>query len=586
MSLRTRTMFVVVLAALLPVIGVGLWARANIIDGARTDYERRLSATVTSAKLRIEERFVQDRRAVDRMCDRDLVVDKLMLDLAAERFGPASEDELVALLPPTMRSLGLDTLVLVDARAGDDLGRVFASGHFPGRAGARDPELVQAARSARDRWFLRDERIRAGGDARDARALLAACNAERGSVRVLVVGGRLLDAGFADSLLGDVTPVRLTLVEGGTPPSETRTRKIAWSFLGSDGRPAAHLVASLDEAPLREQLAALDRGFLVAGGVALAFAFAFGLLLAITASRPLATLEAAASRVATGDLDATIAVETGGEVGRALTAFNRMTKELRSTREKLIRAERIAAWRDIARRIAHEIKNPLLPIQMSIETMRKTHSKNHPDFEEIFEESTTTILEEVERLKRIVTEFSNFARLPRPKPRALDVREVLTHVVGLHTGGDVMIRLTEPPELGEVRADREQLTQVFVNLVQNAADASRAEHPSGGGAVDVVVTPRPGGAVEIAVRDNGPGIVPEMRTRIFEPYFTTKAGGTGLGLAIVHRIVTDHGGAIEVGEAPSGGAELRVTLTREGPPLEADVSQSDAGGPTPPPVNY
>jgi nitrogen fixation/metabolism regulation signal transduction histidine kinase len=255
-----------------------------------------------------------------------------------------------------------------------------------------------------------------------------------------------------------------------------------------------------------------------------------------------------------------------------------MTGELRHAQRRLIRAERVAAWRDIARRIAHEIKNPLMPIQTSIETMRKVHARRHPDFDEIFEESTSTILEEVARLGRIVSEFSRFARLPRPKPVELELTDIARHVVGLHAGGAVAVRLLVEGEPPPIRADREQLTQMLVNLVQNAAEAAEAAHGPGGGHVDVIVSPAPEG-VRLEVVDDGPGIPAEEQARIFEPYFTTKAGGTGLGLAIVHRIVGDHGGRIDVDDAEGGGAVFELVLPREGPPEEVSSTATDTALP-------
>jgi nitrogen fixation/metabolism regulation signal transduction histidine kinase len=399
-----------------------------------------------------------------------------------------------------------------------------------------------------------------------------------------VVGGRFLDDAFVEGLGGDAGTVQVLLTDaGGTVPAEVGTgggRRDVFVFEDEDGAPAARLVAVVDDAELIAQLDELDRGFILAGSVAAMLALVFALLLSWSLTRPLRELEAAADRVAAGDLESTLGVRSGGEVGRVMEAFNRMTHDLRHTREKLLRAERIAAWRDIARRIAHEVKNPLSPIQVSIETMRKTYAKKHPDFDEIFEESTLTILEEVERLKRIVTEFSRFARMPRPKPEELSVSDVVTHVAGLHQGGPVAVDVVEPDDLPTIRADREQLTQVLVNLVQNAADAARARHGDRGGHVRVVLERDDDGhAVCVRIQDDGPGIPDDQRDRVFEPYYTTKAGGTGLGLAIVHRIVGDHGGSIHVRESPLGGAEFVVRLTEQGPPKEAAGSLTDTASP-------
>jgi two-component system nitrogen regulation sensor histidine kinase NtrY len=336
-----------------------------------------------------------------------------------------------------------------------------------------------------------------------------------------------------------------------------------WTFTNLEGQPTRRLVAVVDDGPLRARERAFAQRLTLFAGLSAAGALLLGLLLAVGIARPLGELEAAADRVAEGDMSSTVPVRSGGEVGRVLTAFNRMTGELSRARDRLVRAERIAAWRDIARRIAHEIKNPLMPIQTSIETLRKVHQRGLPDFDEIFEESTVTILEEVDRMKRIVSEFSAFARMPRPRPEVFDLREVLEHVVGLHAATDVSVHLDAPEPL-TVRADRGQLTQVFVNLVQNGSDAAASRH-AGAGQVRIAAFAT-GGEVVVRVTDDGPGISPEEREKIFEPYYTTKSEGTGLGLAIVHRIVSDHGDAWTSARASTGAPPSRSSSTRRARP--------------------
>ncbi|MFO0683271.1 MAG: ATP-binding protein [Sandaracinus sp.] len=316
----------------------------------------------------------------------------------------------------------------------------------------------------------------------------------------------------------------------------------------------------------------------------LALAVGLGLLLAILTllaggARRDRALEEAAARVGRGDLDVTI----DGR-GATASAFNRMTRELKDTQHRLARAERIAAWRDIARRIAHEIKNPLTPIKMAMETVRKTRARQHPDFDEIFDESTKTVLEETARLEKIVTEFSRFARMPRPKAESLDVREVAEKVVAMHdlpaaaatlpeAAKGVRVELVAPERLPSVRADREQLTQVLVNLVQNACDAAREKQGDEGGRVVVSLARTEDDGIRVVVADNGPGIPVEARDAVREPYYTTKSHGTGLGLAIVDRIVSDHGGTLTLGDALElGGAAVTVVLRREGPAEESEAS--------------
>ncbi len=295
-----------------------------------------------------------------------------------------------------------------------------------------------------------------------------------------------------------------------------------------------------------------------------------------------------AARLSRGDFD--VRLESGASETR--DAIGRMAVELERARARAAKAERVAAWRDIAQRIAHEIKNPLTPIRMAIETMQKTFARGHPDFPEIFDESTRTVLEEVARMERIVTEFSRFARLPRPRAVLTSPRELVAHVVAMHDVGAAA--LTSPDSRSSprvrlevedgyaregdeprARLDREQITQVLVNLIQNAIDATSAIHEAKDGQVLVRLRRDANGSIGIEVHDDGPGVPEGERGRIFEPYVTHKAHGTGLGLPICDRIVSDHGGSLTVDASPIlSGARFVVTLDPRGPAEEADGSRS------------
>jgi nitrogen fixation/metabolism regulation signal transduction histidine kinase len=197
---------------------------------------------------------------------------------------------------------------------------------------------------------------------------------------------------------------------------------------------------------------------------------------------------------------------------------------------------------------------------MAVETLQRVRRAKPELFDGIFEESSRTILEEVARLKHIVSEFSSFARMPEPKLAELEVREVVEGALALYRGadepGEIRVVRELDPAAARVRADRDQLQQVLLNLLENARDAVRQV---GQGAV-TVRTRRQAARVEIEVADSGPGLDEQARAHLFTPYFTTKPHGTGLGLAIVHRIVTDHGGEIRVGGAPGEGAIFTVIL--------------------------
>jgi signal transduction histidine kinase len=210
----------------------------------------------------------------------------------------------------------------------------------------------------------------------------------------------------------------------------------------------------------------------------------------------------------------------------------------------------------VARRLAHEIKNPLTPIAMSVETLRDAHEKKRGDFGEIFDEGTRAIGEEVRRLKRIVDEFSRFARLPAPERAPVAPDELVSATLALFAEPPAGVSIVRDvaPGLPRVLADRDQILQLLLNLVRNALDAM-----GGGGTLTVLARPAPGG-VAFAVTDTGPGIPAAHLARVFEPYFTTKEGGTGLGLAIAQRIAEEHGGGLEAASEPGRGATFTLTL--------------------------
>ncbi len=209
-----------------------------------------------------------------------------------------------------------------------------------------------------------------------------------------------------------------------------------------------------------------------------------GLLMSRRITRPVEALTEGARRVAEGARDVQVTVEASGEVGELVRAFNHMTSELRATTERLVASERIAAWQEVARRLAHEIKNPLTPIQMSLETLLAAQSAQDARFPTLFRDSAAVVLEEVDRLRRIVDEFSRFARLPKPQLAPVDLGELAQSVLALYATPPEGITLLPTLQTGVVaQADRDQLTQVLVNLVKNAEEAMADK----GGAVRVRV---------------------------------------------------------------------------------------------------
>jgi len=234
----------------------------------------------------------------------------------------------------------------------------------------------------------------------------------------------------------------------------------------------------------------------------------------------------------------------------------------------LLEAQRLAAWREVARRVAHEIKNPLTPIQLAAQRLRKKWDVGAPDLGEVVADATATIEREVLGLKSLVDEFSLYARMAAPAPARVDFGEIVRSVVALyavHQGVIWNVRVDD--RLGVVRVDADQMRRALINLIDNAVAAVR-----GFGTIEIVARPWSGSAsLRVEVADSGPGIEPAHREKIFTPYFSTKPRGTGLGLAIVQRIVVEHHGSIRVEDNVGGGARFVIEIPGAGGPEAAPI---------------
>jgi len=223
----------------------------------------------------------------------------------------------------------------------------------------------------------------------------------------------------------------------------------------------------------------------------------------------------------------------------------------------LIRAQKVAAWREVARRLAHEIKNPLTPIQLSAERMRRKLSDLDPPRNELVQECTTTIIGEVEALKSLVDEFSQFARMPPPRAVPGDLHQLLIDTLSLYNGLFTEVRFERRfGDIPQVRVDPEQMRRVVINLVDNAIEARNRR-----GTIVLETAHEPSNnIVRLVVADDGPGIPQGERDKLFLPYYSTKRRGSGLGLAIVRRIVAEHGGSIDVADNTPHGTRFTIEL--------------------------
>jgi nitrogen fixation/metabolism regulation signal transduction histidine kinase len=311
-----------------------------------------------------------------------------------------------------------------------------------------------------------------------------------------------------------------------------------------------------------------------AGGIL--FAIACSLWIAAKVSGPIEQLARAAEQVAAGNWETHVPERSRDEVGQLARSFNHMTAELVSQRERLVQTERVAAWRELARRLAHELKNPLFPLQLTVENLIRARALDPDEFDEVFRESTQTLGMEIANLKTIIGRFSDFSKMPKPQIERMDVKDALLRVMMLYFPGLTRTPTTlEDKETDEaiveskvdcsfefsldemwIDADPELLHRALSNLVLNAIDAM----PDGG---KLILCAKPLAAhIEIRVSDTGAGLTPEECERLFTPYYTTKQHGTGLGLAIVQSVISDHNGTITVESHPNQGATFIITLPK------------------------
>ena len=280
---------------------------------------------------------------------------------------------------------------------------------------------------------------------------------------------------------------------------------------------------------------------------------------------PIVHLEDATRRVAEGDFSFRILTRPRDELANLVDSFNGMISELERSRRKLLQAERITAWQEIAQRLAHEIRNPLTPIKLSAQRILKKHAESSEDFGRALPPAVSSIINEVENLERMLREFGEFAKLPTPQPGPVNLREMLGEVASVyaHLSANVRIELREVPDSVVLAVDRNQMKRVFANLFTNAIQAM----PTGGllaVRADLVKKAHTS-FYRIAVSDTGMGIGELDMDSIFDPYFTTKKDGTGLGLAIVQRIVFDHKGNVWAESDGSSGTTFFIDLPAEAP---------------------
>jgi two-component system, NtrC family, nitrogen regulation sensor histidine kinase NtrY len=536
--------------ATLSVAGLGGIMREDRRESETKRFEQEVRGACDRVVAEIQRQAESDRMLIAGACQSGELVDRALIWLE----GGALDDErrlaLSRLVPQERQAFGLDELVLATSD-GDLLGQ--------------DPmALLGLPRSDVEGWVAGDVShfaLRLP----PAAALVSRCRRRANSSAMAVGLAGARDLRPVIERLGNTVDATVSL---GLPP--TATADVAqWSCVLRDASgTSTPLVVTKSKKELIENLGRIDQAILYAAVASSAVALMLAGLLARSLGRPISDLAAEASKVARGEARP-LRVRGAGEIAELAEAFDKMLEDLEEARRRLAATSRVAAWREVARRIAHEVKNPLAPIRAAVETLRRLRARDDPEFFAYFDEATRTVLDEVHRLSNMVTEFTRFARLAAPHPQQIDVIDLASQIVRMHepsTKATMRVVVERRPAL--VRADREQMVQVLTNLVQNALDAVNSKADEG--QVRVTIDADGPSAVTVTVSDNGPGVAPEVAARLFEPYATTKEHGTGLGLAIAQRIAIEHRGELSLVPTPSGtGATFRLVLNVEGPAADS-----------------
>lgn len=573
MKLRTRLVFLFLFLAWAP-LGAAIW---QLTENVADDYRERFQDKRNAVSRAIDARFALMSahlvEALEKNATHRTLLSELVGPMSIDAFYGSGDPErnVRKVARDVLSSPALDTFALVDLKR---KGHVIAAGHHDELALAVNAGVVERVADDDTLPFFQEELLRDLAEGRPIRTWTFQVIRPL-SKQVVMVGGKRMDARLVRELLvglgvGGVA-VQVTMgdrviaadFEGDQPAWDhgfERTDLIIGGTSERGARPVWHVF--VDKGELHAANSQLHRlGLLLAalGGLG---ALLLGLWLAGRMSRPLEELAEAAGEVAGGARDRQVK-ERGGrdEMSVLVRSFNTMTRELAAGEERLRQSERVAAWREIAKRIAHEIKNPLTPIQLNIEMLRRRFAQDPERFGPQLQEVMDATLEEVGRVKRIVDEFSRFARMPAPKMTQVDLGELVDSSVALYRegAGDVEIRRLGDPSV-VLSLDPDQVRQVLTNLLKNAMEAldggrTGQETPW----IELTLTTHADHVI-LSVADNGPGISDEAMNQLFTPYFTTKAGGTGLGLAIVHRIAHEHGGTITVTRAKPQGCVFSVTL--------------------------
>jgi signal transduction histidine kinase len=397
----------------------------------------------------------------------------------------------------------------------------------------------------------------------------------------------------------------------GSTYTASRITPFNSAFATTRETPPVDLIVAYSHARQMKWQRRLTLTLLLSGVVGLVLVYLISYIISRRITRPIATLREGVSHIAAGNLDHRVVLQSHNEIGQLADGFNRMARDLKLSLEERMAAERAATWRDVARQVAHEIKNPLFPIRLSVENLQQAKSKPEV-FEQIFKECTDTVIEEVDRIGKLIDGFHQFAQMPKPEKKSCQLNDIVRSILTLYTGGQVptldqenestpiisghenLIRSnangefwleniskiqieTELQQLPQLLLDPKQIAQVLGNLLKNAIEAmpdggtlkvktyfmpSSSQNTENSGDEGTIHTDTHG-TVSLEIHDTGHGMSDETMANLFVPYFTTKSetDGRGLGIPIVRQIVAEHGAEIDFQSTEGVGTTVRIRFS-------------------------